>query len=252
VARRSKPKRRRIRLDALLAVLLGLNIIVGIRFSPLFALRHVRVVGGQPTDGKLLENVFETVMDVPVLSIKRQSLETSFQNLPEVDSASFEANIFGSGKLTLHYRVPVARLGSTAMAVDAGGTIWRTRQNISRLPDVRLPASCLTAGLSLAKEAPVRAVAELAMKLQNISLEHLGDIVLDDSGTVCLNRGDHGRIVFGGTEAMDEKLTRLAGLLNERPELFTGPFEVNLTAPTHPVFSRLEPSNNATVHPPSP
>ena len=235
-ARRSK---RRVPVDAALVALLLINFLVGLWNSPMLALRRVRVVGAQPQDQVAIEAILETNMGIAALGVRALALETSIQRLPEVDSATFTDNVFGSGRLVINYRVPVARIGKSKLALDDEGRVWKTRQSLVRLPSVELPASALNMGISLTRSAPLVGVAVLAGKLLQVWPEFKGEIVLDDAGTVCLNRGDSGRVVLGGTDAMDEKLSRLAGLLRDRPELFSGAIEVNLTAPTHPVFSHV-------------
>ena len=242
-ARRSK---RRAPPGAVLAVLIAVNVLAGLWFSPLLSLWRVRVVGAQPQDQPAIAAIIESETDVPALGVRSMALETSVQRLPEVDSATFGDNVFGSGRLVIRYRTPIARLAHSKLALDALGRVWRTRQDVSLLPSVRLPSSAMNAGLSLTRSAPLAGVAGLAKKLPDVWPQFTGEIVLDDAGTVCLNRSDSGRVVLGGTDAMDEKLSRLAGLLHDRPELFSGAIEVNLTAPSHPVFSHVTSGSKTT------
>jgi hypothetical protein len=232
-------------MDAVLGVAISITVLAGLWGSPMLALRRVHVIGAQTQDRPAIDAILQHEMGVPALGVRALALESSMQRLPEIDSAAFSDNVFGSGRLVLHYRTPVARLGTTSLALDAEGRVWKTRQNISRLPSVQLPADALLPGLSLSRSVPLVGVADIARKLPAVWPDSKGEIVLDDAGTVCLNRGDSGRVVVGGTDAMDEKLSRLAGLLRDRPELFSGATEVNLTAPTHPVFSHVTSGSKA-------
>ena len=161
-ARRS---RRRVRVDVVLAVLLFINIIAGLWYSPMLALRRVHVVGAQPQDQVAIEAILETNVGLAALGVRALALETSVQRLPEVDSATFTDNVFGSGRLVLHYRAPVARIGKSKLALDEEGRVWKTRQLLDRLPSVRLPAGALNIGLSLTRSASLVGVASLAGKL---------------------------------------------------------------------------------------
>ncbi|HLK16949.1 MAG TPA: hypothetical protein VKT78_19245 [Fimbriimonadaceae bacterium] len=235
-ARRTK---RRVRWDALLLLLLAANLGAAIWNSPLLPLRRIRVVGAQPEDRDAIDAIVQHESGIAALAVNVPALECSVQRLPEIERAAFSVNVFGSARLNLRYRTPVARIGHSQLALDHEGRIWKTRQSLAHLPSVRLPAKALTARLALARSAPVCGVAALAESLPRHWPDFKGEIALDGAGTVCLNRGDSGRVVLGGAEAMDEKLSKLAGLLRERPELFTGAIEVNLTAPSHPVFSHV-------------
>jgi hypothetical protein len=226
-------------MGAVLLTLFAVNLAAGIWNSPILCLRRVRVAGARPEDQQAIEAILQFKSGIAALSVPSESLETSVQRLPEVDRASFRDNIFGSGRLTIIYRIPVARIGRTKLALDAQGRVWNSRQNLAKLPSVGLPASAMNVGLALTRSTALVGVADLSEKLPAVWPEFKGEIVLDDAGTVCLNRGDSGRVVLGGTDAMDEKLSRLAGLLRDRPKLFSGAVEVNLTAPTHPVFSHV-------------
>ncbi|MHB8637341.1 MAG: cell division protein FtsQ/DivIB [Fimbriimonadaceae bacterium] len=234
-------------MDAVLVLAIGLNVAFGIWRSPLLALRRVHVVGAQGPDRVAIEAILQGQAGRAALQVRPLEVETAVQALPEIDSATFIDNVFGSGRLVVHYRTPAARLGLTGIALDGMGRIWKTRQSLRGLPAVELPASALDAGLSLTRSATLVGVAELAQKLPGVWPAFNGEIVLDDAGRVCLNSSDSGRVVLGATDAMDEKLSRLARLLRDRPELFSGAIEVNLTAPAHPVFSHVT-SGSKTAH----
>lgn len=246
---RAATRRTRVRVpwDAVLILAIAVNVLYGIWHSPLFALRRVHVVGADGADKRQIAATIQAHAGEAALQISPTGLQTAVQRLPEVDTAAFSDNAFGSGRLVVHYRVPIARLGRSKLALDARGQVWKSRQDLSRLPQVGLPASALNAGLALTRTAPLVAVAELSQRVAFVWPEFKGEIVLDDGGTVCLNRSDSGRVVLGGTDAMDEKLSRLTSLLRDQPELFSGAIEVNLTAPSHAVSRHVSPGSQ-TAH----
>ena len=207
-------------MDAVLALAIILNVGIGVWNSPVLALRRVHLVGAQAADRSAIDGIIQGQAGTAALGIKGLALESAVQQLPEVDSATFNANVFGSGRLIVRYRTPIARVGAAKLALDAEGRVWRTRQPLDGLPSVGLPAGALNVGLALTRSAPLVGIAELAQKLPKVWPEFKGEIVLDAAGTVCLNREDSGRVVLGGTDAMDEKLSRLAGLLRDHPDLF--------------------------------
>lgn len=231
--------RQRVPWDAVLAVALVANVVYGIWRSPILCLRRVHVVGADPADHAAIAAAIHEEIGIAALAVPARVLESQIQRLPEVDSAAFSDNVFGSGRLVIRYRTPIARLGRSRLALDAEGRVWKSSRPLGRYPSVGLPASALNPGLALVRSTPLVAMAQLAQRLPEAWPDFKGQIVLDDAGTVCLNRSDSGRVVLGGTDAMDEKLSRLSALLRDHPELFAGAVEVNLTSPTHPVYRHV-------------
>lgn len=231
-----KRKRRRLKPAPILVLLLIANVAAGIAYSPLTSITKVRVVGAEPFDRPRLQTALQTLTGRPCNQVQPRDVETEALQIPEALDSDFARNIFGHAELKMHYRTPVARLEAHPdQLLDISGQLYSSRQVVSVLPALRLPPENMFPLMSFMQCWPSKSIAEVCAHLpRQIPRE---GIVLEvmSRGELCLNIGQSGRIVFGSTGQIDEKLNKLEALLKENPRLLTETKELNLTAPSHPV-----------------
>ena len=231
-----KRKRRRLKPAPVLVLLLIANVGAGIAYSPLTSITKVRVVGAEPFDRPRLQSLLQSLTGTPCNQVQPRAVETNALQIPEAFDSDFARNIFGHAELKMQYRQPVARLEAHPdQLLDISGQIYSSRQVVGVLPGLRLPSESILPLMSFMDSWPSKSIAEVCAHLPR-QIPRDG-VVLEvmSRGELCLNIGQSGRIVFGSTGQIDEKLNKLETLLKENPRLLTETKELNLTAPSHPV-----------------
>jgi len=234
------PKRRRRRLKPnwgpILWVALFLNVAAGLWFSPVTSVRRVRVEGAELWDrGRIVASI-QTLRSVPALNMNPRRLETVLGEHSAVKTVDFRRSMFGSARLQLDYRTPVARIADTdRLVLDGEGVLFRTGRNLPQaLPEIKLHSSALKPALAIAGAWPAPRIAELlAMIPPAIPSEGL-QLEVDSEGAVCLNMKQAARIELGGVDRLEEKLRALEGLLEDNPKLLQEVELLNIVEPTRP------------------
>ncbi|MBI1757251.1 MAG: hypothetical protein HYR64_09115 [Fimbriimonas ginsengisoli] len=235
-------KRRRVNLAPVLALLLVANVAAGLRWSPLTAPVRVRAMGVEPFDRPRIAQLLGALEGRSCLQIDPREVETGVMAAPEVDSADFRRNLFGSASLRVAYRRPVARLeGTWNVLLAADGSLYPSRQTVGPLPLVRVPKEDLEPNLSIASRWPVAPMVELASRIPRALAGDRNVIEYTSRGGLCLNISESGRVIFGPPQGLEEKLARLETLLKENPSLPKEIKELNLTAPSRPVVKLATP-----------
>ncbi len=240
-----KRKRRTLKPAPVLAFLLLANIGLGFSYSRITSATRARVVGAAPFDRPRLEEIMKRMADRPVGGVSPRRVETEALKIPEALDADFARNIFGRAELKMRYRVPVARLdGHPDQLMDEDGSIYASRQVVQGLPTLHLPEEDSQPSLSLVNSWPSQAVATLCKRIPRQLPRETCVVEVLSKGGLCLNIGQSGRVVFGSTGQLDEKLNRLETLLKGNPQLVTEIKEINLTAPSKPVMKPLTMERN--------
>ena len=217
---RGKTKRVRLRPGPFIVLGLMASLVAGALYSPLTAVRKVRVEGAPEADRARLETLLQKLRGVPCAQVNARFLESEALQNPELRSASLSRTPFGSAVLTVRQRVAVARLDKhqgTGLTED--GVLYPSSTSLEGLPTVILPPDYRFIGLTLGNGWRVTDVAHLAVLVRVIESERPVEIDLDKGGRVCLNI-DTGRVDLGACEGLDAKVARLLSILRERPDLF--------------------------------
>ncbi|MBS1718960.1 MAG: hypothetical protein JST35_00780 [Armatimonadetes bacterium] len=235
------PKRRRRRRVALnwgpiLFLASVANITAGLFFSPLTAIRKVRVVGASPSDQARIQTILDDERGKPAVQVSPRLVETRALEASEVRTAQFGRNLFGHAELTISLRRPVATVnGAPGMAMDPTGNLFSTKADLSALPSVYPPQGddwkleCALVG-TWARGRMAELSESLKTTFQNDALT-LHD---DPSSGVFFTIGDRVRVILGDWSDLQVKLRTLRGLLSKDGELLNESSEINLTAPDHP------------------
>lgn len=231
-----KRKRKRTRLKPKPFLILGIVVVLvtGLMYSPISSLSRATLVGVRPADRSRVEKILGALRELPWIQVNNRWVETQAQRIPSVDHAQYSQNIFGRGRLTLSYRVPVARVKANApTGMDALGVIFRTDEIRTDIPLVVPPPASRAIFLGISGGFAAGRVADLAVKAKAMSPSEKITIWFNGEGALCLNLGE-GLVILGSTEELDRKLQALKEIREQQPNIL-GRLEVlNLTEPSHP------------------
>lgn len=231
---RQKRRRIRFRWGPILWVLLVANIVAGLCFSPLTAIRRVRVDGAPDWDAPRLIAIMNGLEGVPCAQVQRSKVESEVLSLPEVRSAHLSRNLFGSAVLQLGYRQAVARLRDHPnVGVSLEGVLYRSEHLAPDLPSIKLDAARDRGTVGIAESWPVVAVARLAVESRELANGQPTWIELGKGSVLCLNMGT-GQVNFGSCDDMDAKLAALKRLLSKDPTYLSKVQALNLAVASAP------------------
>ena len=233
--RRARKKAvRKLRAKPVLVLVLVLSTVVGLEFSPITSLRHVRVEGGQPFDQARIQDVLSELRGIPCLRINPTRVESNVLSLPEVRSATLTRNIFGNGLLRVAYRTPVARFeGSRRLALSNEGVVYAAHELPKDITVLQVPPSVLQPDLTGIGLWESGTVAKLALDVENIQSNQQHRIVITEPGEVNLYIGQ-GHVVLGDFKDLDRKVQVLRDRLSRKPSELSQVAELNLMAPDNP------------------
>ncbi|MBX3119076.1 MAG: hypothetical protein KF784_08430 [Fimbriimonadaceae bacterium] len=234
--RRRKRRRKFVFKAEALWFLLGLSIAIGLALSPLTSIRTVRIEGAYEYEKVRLDSISAKFRGRPALTVNPWSVESQVLKNPAVRLAHFRRNIFGRATLELEYRKPVGELeGVSGAFIDSEGQVFELPYAFS-VPKVSLPESVKDPSFTVLRAWNAK---ELADVCKRVGASDIGDevsIVLDSSGTVCLNTGSSTQIWLGDMSRLDDKFRVLDEQLKENPDLLRRSREIRLTNPDRPVY----------------
>lgn len=245
--RRNKPKRRPVPWLPIVAVLLLGNVLLGLRFSPMTNLRVIRVEGAARNDQGYFEHLLMKESGKRALAIRPNDVLARCYQLSAVRTAEFRRNVFGRGLLMLQYRTPVAVIQGTTAMMDSTGAMFHTSQSASNLPTAVVPADSHQPGFALLRPFDWEGLAKVCVFVEKGWPNYRGTVVMDDNGSMCLNRGSDGRIDLGDSRSLDGKLSQLSGMLKTNSGIFQSPAVLNLVDPNHPAIRPLEPPKGGSA-----
>ena len=227
---------RRTRLRPRPFIVLGIfvNLAAGVAFSPLTAVRHVRVEGAPISEQDRLVILVQRLRGVPCVRVDARRIEADALQSGELRSANFSRTPFGSAVLKVVRRVPVARLND-ATALSDEGVAFLTKSSLDALPTVVPPPGSASPNLTLGNEWPSADVAHLAALLTGMGSGRPPQIILVGGGRVCLNMSG-GTVDLGRLERVEPKLDRLQEIFRQRPDLFTTVKTLVLVRPESPAY----------------
>lgn len=232
--RSAKRKRVRLRARPFLWLAIVSNVLAGLFFSPLTAIRHVRVEGARPRDRARIEELLQSLSGVPALRVSAQGLESKILEAPFVSDATLSRTIFGSGLLHVEYRTAVARFDhSKRLALSDKGVIYAEDSLAGNLPILDVPQKELQPDLSLEGFWEPQRVAYIAQQARIIDAVRKERILITQPGRVILYIGQ-GRVVLGNCEGLEEKFQALRDRLSRNPFELSQIAELDLTLPDRP------------------
>ena len=234
---RRRTKRTRLRPRPFILLGLAVNLVVGVAYSPVTAIRRVRVEGAPKADQDRLTKLIQKLRGVPCIKIDPRSVESEALQNPELRSATLSRTPFGSAVLRVGRRTPVARVfAAPSIGLTAQGVLYAATELSETLPTVKLPDDYPVVGLTLGNGWRTVDVARLAGLVQRLPSGEPVRIDLETGGRVCLNIGS-GRVILGSCDGLEAKVARLEGFLRDRPTLFVSVASVNLVDVDAPTFT---------------
>ena len=230
---------RRVRLNPGPFVVLGLivNLTAGAVFSPVTAVRRVRVEGAPPGDESRLAGILQALRGVPCARVDARAVETAALANSELRGAALSRTPFGSAVLRVSRRLPVGRLyARDSMGLDEDGVVYQATDLPKELPRISLPPESPEVGLTLGNGWPAQSVAHLATLVRDLGAHEPARIDVLAGGRVCLNI-DSSTIDLGRALGLDEKVARLRELLRRQPALFVNFQGINLVDVDAPTFT---------------
>lgn len=210
------------------------NACLGLCFSPLTAIRHVRVEGARPQDRARIESMLQTLHGIPALRVSPEALESRVLDAPFVRDATLSRSIFGSALLNVAYRTAVAHFdGSNKLALSDEGVIYAENDPVEGLPVLDVPGSALQPNLALEGFWEPQRVAFIAVQARKLNASDKERILITQPGRVILYIGQ-GRVVLGNCEGLEEKFQALRDRLSRNPFELSQIAELDLTLPERP------------------
>jgi cell division septal protein FtsQ len=231
---RKKRKSIRLKPKPILWALLICVVAAGIAFSPITAVRHVRVEGATPEDRARLEDLLLGLRGVPCVRVDPRVIESRALMLPEMKKADLSRNPFGSALLRVQYRTPVARMmGTPDLFLDAAGVLYPALHPATDLPMVQMPKNGPPTLATFVSNWEPQRIAQLALAARTLQVPGVIRIQMDDRGVVSLNLGTE-RVIFGSLDDLDKKVSILRQRLAAYPDELKQNDALDLTNPDYP------------------
>lgn len=223
-----------------LSLLVLINLAAGAWLSPITAVRTLRIEGVSEAQKGTFVRYAQLLKGRPALNVNPRELESTIMKDPAVENVDFRRSPFGSAKIRVFFRLPIARItGGGGTVLSSDGVLYKVDTQSLSLPVIELHPSSLAPTLTLLGPLPGRNIARLIQGLPpKLSKKGL-KVIVDSEGAVCLNITQAARIVWGSADRLEEKLKALESLLSERPNLLENVKELNLTEPSRPAFKPL-------------
>jgi len=208
------------------------NTLVGVALSPITAAHKVVVLGAEPFDQQRVAQSLAPIKGKRWTDDSGRAAEAKLLELPDVESATVERNLFGRGLVRLSYRQPIARVAETkGIALDAAGIPFPTKQPLDGLPVVRFEGGMVGTNGSLWTTWNARAVADLCTGLSRIEKHGPFEVLVQQTGVLWLNRLSGGQVKLGSHQSLDAKLAALETILGDQPDLLAPGKTLNVSNP---------------------
>jgi cell division septal protein FtsQ len=218
----------------ILWLLTVVNIIVGVWWSPVTAVRHVRVTGVPSFDQPRVARLLEKLNAVPCIRVNPRNTESLVLELPESKAADLTRNPFGSARLDVSYRQPIARkFNDDHLGLSADGVFYVADAIPADLPTIKLPVDEPEFSMGFGNSMLGSRLAELCIKAREMRPAANLRIDLSADGTVCLNI-DTGQVRLGSTDDLDRKMQVLTDRLEKNPLELSQFLYLDLTSPEDP------------------
>lgn len=240
MARKSKKKKRSINWSSVIWVLFVANILLGILFSPMTSVRHIRIVGAQPHDLERIGSLAQSLRGRTFGRVGAAEFESEVMQQRDVYNANLSHNLFGSAVLMVSYRQPVAVLaGEPHTYLDSQGVIFGSPEMEPDLRQIALAPEYQEPGIALTLAWPSQIVAGLCTRLDSFDQLKGAVVHLDTTGRLLISREDTHSVDLGGSEQLDEKLAKLKSMMEDDPQILDHVQSLSLADPTHPAYTPL-------------
>lgn len=232
------PRRRRLNWGPVLILLTLLNIGFGLAYSPVTSASKVRVVGAYASDRERIKEAVQHIRQKPAFRGGGEVMIEQIYRRPDVRSVTFGQNLFRRGLVTVRYFAPVAKLPDLSKTVlTSQGVICQTQEPIDQLPPLRFSGASIPTATML-ERFESRKIADVCARAITLRITNL-EIVVLESGGVCLNSGTTGRVILGPPDDLDDKFEKLDEVIRSQPTLLNDRKELVLIVPSKPMVRPL-------------
>lgn len=208
-----RSRRRRITWAVVIGAFVALVVVIAVgAYSPLMALREVRVEGAQRIPAADVQAAFADVMGTPLPLIERGEVQKALEAFPLIETYATETIPPGTLVVRIVERTPVGVIdtGSGLELVDAAGVvIERPAERPEGQPLIEVEGGVADEGFR-AVAAVVRSLpADVRAQLTRATAETADDVRLELTGGA--------RVVWGSAEDSALKATGLASLMRAAP-----------------------------------
>lgn len=211
------------------------NVALGMVFSPLTSVQKVRVVGAAADDQARLTRELQSLRALPVLRVSGVSTRYRLENSSRIQSATFAPNLFGRAVVRIALREPVARIVNSKTCLDRNGHAFLFSQSDAMLPTIVPPRGSFSPNLTLLGGWEVGTTAQLCEKL-TAQMPNVSWIVeLNERGILSLKADGGAEVALGSSENLQQKVAKLATMLEADPDLLKKVRQINLNAPEAPM-----------------
>ncbi|NUT58577.1 MAG: FtsQ-type POTRA domain-containing protein, partial [Agromyces sp.] len=226
-----RSRRRRITWAVAVGAVLAVVAVVGVgAYSPLMALREVRVEGAQRIPADEVQGAFAPLLGTPLPLIESAEVHAALARFPLIETYATETIPPGTLVVRIVERTPVGVIdtGSVLELVDGAGVV------IER-PDERPPGQPLIEVEGGVADEGFRAVAGVVRSLPADVRSQLVRATADTADDVRLELEGGASVVWGSAEDSSFKADVLATLMRAAPPDTVSEYDVS--APTSPVTS---------------
>ncbi|MHB8465247.1 MAG: cell division protein FtsQ/DivIB [Acidimicrobiales bacterium] len=245
--------RRRLRALTVAGAVFGVVVaVIGVAYSPLLAVRHVRVLGASRTSASAIAAAAGVAGHPSMVEVNSGRAAASVGRLPWVGTATVHRHWPSTVTIVVTERTPVAVVGISngPVIVDVTGRVLAPAGGIN-LPVVvadgdpalgGMPGGAVahpvTAGApgppGSAVDAIYRPGLAVAAALPATLLARLAKIVVSADATVRLGLGGGGAVILGGIDGLGDKLLAVETVLDRDP---VGSGTIDVTVPSAPVVA---------------
>jgi cell division protein FtsQ len=213
---RGRWSNRRLTVVAAAVVATAALLVWGVAFSPLFAVRHVRVMGASGAAEDQVRTAAHVPDGTPLLRLDTAAITARVEQVPVVASAHVDTSFPSTVTVTVSLRAAVGYLhvdGGYRLMDRTGAQFQTTTAAPRGLPELALPTGVL------AREAGA-AVATVAAALPATLRARVASIQAFDPSAITVLLRDDRVIHWGSAERSGDKAAVLAALLTRPGRVF--------------------------------
>jgi cell division protein FtsQ len=208
-----RSRRRRITWAVVIGALVALVVVIGVgAYSPLMALREVRVEGAQRVPAAEVQAAFAEVIGTPLPLIDQSEVQEALEAFPLIETYTTETIPPGTLVVRIVERTPVGVIdtGSGLELVDAAGVvIERPAERPEGQPLIEVDGGIAGEGFRAVASVVRSLPADVRVQLTRATAETADDVRLELTGGA--------RVVWGSAEDSAQKATVLARLMGAAP-----------------------------------
>lgn len=231
--------KRRPNWGPILWLLLAVNVMLGLTYSPITSATQIQVVGAKAADQDRIRTALKGLADKPALA-KKVAVLADLHRRPDLYNAELNQNIFGRASLKLTYDEPVAVLADRPSVVLTQGGILAAMTDIpAELPRLKLFDGAIDPLGTFGGRWNPREIADVCQRVVESDLDKT-TVSVAASGNVRLQLQSGAMVKLGAVEFLAAKFEQLSRALEMRPDAFKKGAELNLVVPDKPAFGTAE------------